>query len=104
MGVPAVATPSCTPPTSVGTSMLDTWLTCQERNPCAYKFKVVDISELVSPNQDVVHYIATALLAAHGDPEMIREEYEILADDAAEVNLDILRNYINSDILPTRDI
>jgi hypothetical protein len=80
--------------------MLHDWLTYQKRIPSAYKFAVADIVESSDPGDELLDYLARELVVAHGSPRMIRTEYEILLEDAEEAELDILRKYIEEEVLP----
>jgi len=83
--------------------MLYKWLTYQERNPSNYKFAVLDVVESSNPDDEILDYLAHELVLAHGSPRMIKTEYEILLEDAEEVKLDILKTYIEEEILPAKD-
>ena len=83
--------------------MLCKWLTCQERNLSNYKFAVLDIAESSTPDDEVLDWLAHELVLAHGSPRMIKAEYEILLEDAEKVGLDILKKYIEEEVLPARD-
>lgn len=83
--------------------MLCKWLTCKEPNLSNYKFVLSDIAELSNPGEEVLDYLARELVLAHGSPQMIKAEYEILLEDAQEAGLDILKKYIEEEVLPARD-
>ena len=61
--------------------MLNTWLVRQLRKPSIYKFPVYDITELVSPDSEILDYLALALLFAHGNPYHIKDQYLLLSSE-----------------------
>lgn len=83
--------------------MLNKWLTRDESSASNYKFAVTYVRELCKPDHDILHHLARELLLAHGSPRMIRDEYVILLKDAEEVGLDILKDYVEREVLPARD-
>lgn len=80
--------------------MLNNWLLQQVRQSSAYKFPVIDVTELDKPNDSIMKYLALALLLAHGNPEQIRDQYSILLKDAEDNSLRILKTYLENRILP----
>jgi hypothetical protein len=84
--------------------MLQEWLTLKEREQAPYQFRVVDFSELDPAGEDIALFLGHQLLLAHSDREKIREDYQILIEDIEEVHLDILKEYIHKEILPSRKI
>lgn len=80
--------------------MLSKWLTKQDRYPAIYKFPVVDVTELDIPSDEIRDYLALALLLAHGNPQQIRDEYNLLLKDAEDNSLNILKKYLEDNILP----
>ncbi|PLS80217.1 MAG: hypothetical protein CYG59_09175 [Chloroflexi bacterium] len=83
--------------------MLSSWLARETRNPSPYKFAVEDIGEHTEPDDTLKHYVAQKLLLAHANPEMLRRELQILADDAANMQLFVIREYIEQQVLPDKD-
>jgi hypothetical protein len=83
--------------------MLRRWLTCQERNPSGRKCAVIDVTELIGPDDEILDHLARELVVAHGSPRMIKAELEMLLEDAEEVKLDILREYIEKEVLPDEE-
>lgn len=84
--------------------MLKTWLNHTQRPNSQYKFRVHDFSETLPPNDNIINYLGNELLIAHGNPTRICAEYKMLADDAKELNLTILKNYVDNTILPSSAI
>lgn len=82
--------------------MLGQWLVFQERKSSNYQFGVVDITEVCAANGAIMDHLALQLVLSHGVPQMIRQEYEILCEDASELGLDILKRYIEEEILPQK--
>lgn len=82
--------------------MLSKWLTYQKRHPLIYKFPVIDVTELIVPNDEVIDYLALALLLAHGNPQKIKDQYEKLLRDAEDTQLDILRKYLEGRVFPDK--
>ena len=80
--------------------MIPNWLNRQERNPSPYRFDVVDTGESLQPDETIINYLAQQLVLAHACPEMIRTEYEVLSQDAEDVGLQRLKQYIEDEILP----
>ncbi|GHO65547.1 hypothetical protein KSC_044390 [Ktedonobacter sp. SOSP1-52] len=80
--------------------MLNKWLQQQIKMLSAYKFPVVDITEIVLPDDEVINYLTLALLLAHGNPYLIRDQYNLLLKDAEDNSLDILKNYLEQHIFP----
>jgi hypothetical protein len=79
--------------------MLDKWLIQQVRHPQVYKFPVTNITELSTPDECMLDYLALALLLAHGDPQQIRDDYKLLLKDAEDNSLSILTKYLDAHIL-----
>ncbi len=69
--------------------MLNKWLMQQVRQPSIYKFPVLDVTELIAPNEEMLDYLALALLLAHGNPQQIRDHYQLLLEDAEDNALHI---------------
>src|SRR5437660_903991 len=76
--------------------MLSNWLIQQVKHLPTNKFPVIDVTELVPPDEGVMNSLALALLLAHGNPQQIRDQYEILLKDADENNLSILKKYLTA--------
>lgn len=88
--------------------MLTNWLTLNRRTPSSFRFGVIDITETTrpdvsDPNDEIINYLANRLLLAHGDPEMIKGECQILLKDAETLDLDVIKKYVEEEVLPTRD-
>lgn len=94
--------------------MLNNWLSNSTREPCPYKFGVRDITECSSPNlsdpeDTILNHLSYHLLMAHGDPEKIKGDCKILLEDLEELKFDklksyvedIIKNYVNNEILPS---
>lgn len=87
--------------------MLDGWLSSSIRAPCSYQFAVQDITEkikpdLTDPNDPLLDDFAKHLLAAHANPNMIREECKILLGDLEDLDLTIIKSYVES-LLPAHE-
>jgi hypothetical protein len=80
--------------------MLKKWLIQKKRQPLIYKFPVTDITELCIPQDGILDYLALAVLAAHGDPQQIRDDYKLLIEDAEDNSLTKLKGYLESHVLP----
>jgi hypothetical protein len=88
----------------LGGNMLSEWLNYERRNPPHYKFDVVDITEKTTPpSEQTVGCLSRELLEAIGSPKMIRAELEILMEDDAEIGLDVVKEYLEKDVLPDID-
>jgi len=81
--------------------MLSDWLLRQVRNPLLYKFPVVDITEIVTPDDRIKDHLALALLLAHGNPQQITDEYNLLLEDAEDNSLDLLKKYLENHVFPS---
>src|SRR5947209_2509525 len=79
-------------------SMLNKWLIQQKRQPLIYKFPVTDITELCIPEDGILDYLALTILAAHGDPQQIRDDYKLLLKDAEDNALHKLKGYLESHV------
>lgn len=84
--------------------MLNTWLIQQKRQPLLYKFPVTDITEVCIPEECILDYLALAVLAAHGDPQQMRDNYQLLLKDAEDSSLKILQKYLEDHIFPDNSI
>jgi len=84
--------------------MLSKWLTQQVRQPSLYKFPVIDITELVAPDEFILDYLALALLLAYGNPQQIRDQYNLLLKDAEDNSLIILKKYLEGHVFPDKKI
>lgn len=86
--------------------MLRNWLSYDKRWPCPYtKFSLADITELKSidvdcPDNETVLYLGHLLVCAHGDPQLISDDLNMLLEDTANIGLSIIKEYIESRILP----
>src|SRR6266700_6502557 len=80
--------------------MLNKWLNQQKRHPPVYKFPVTDITELGLPDEQVLDYLALALLLAHANPQQIRDQYKLLHKDAEDNSLSILKKYLEGRFFP----
>ncbi|MFN5514428.1 MAG: hypothetical protein ACK5CA_06705 [Cyanobacteriota bacterium] len=85
--------------------LLNSWFNVDKRDPCSYKFVVEDITEINQPNladpdDPILDGFANSLLTAHADPVMIREECNILLEDLDNLNLYIIKKYIEEQVLP----
>jgi hypothetical protein len=80
--------------------MLSNWLIQQVRHPSVYKFPVVDVTEIVAPDSEIRDYLALALLLAHGNPQQIRDQYNLLIEDAEDNSLNILKKYLEDHVFP----
>lgn len=83
---------------------LKKWLTSSKRIPLVYKFAVVDVEEISIPNDEIFDYLGRELLLAHGSPKKIKKECEKLIRDAGENQLDIIKRYIENQVLPSREL
>ena len=84
--------------------MITKWLNSRTKNPNLYKYGVEYITECLipdisDPNDDIISDLANHLLVAHETPEMIRHECKMLLEDSEELDLDIIKKYVES-ILP----
>jgi hypothetical protein len=80
--------------------MLSNWLNQKVRHPSVYKFPVTNVTELVAPDEGIRDYLALALLLAHGNPQQIRDQYQLLLRDAEDNSLNILKKYLQDRIFP----
>jgi hypothetical protein len=85
-------------------NMIKKWLLYQVRYPTTYKFPVHDVTELIEPGEELLDYLALALLLAHGNPQQIRDQYNILLEDAEDNSLDILKKYLESRVFPAKEV
>jgi hypothetical protein len=83
--------------------MLTEWLNYEQRNPSPYKFGVIDICEIIEFNQDILLYVAKDVIVAHKNPIMIKKELEILLEDANNASVEVIRSYIENEVLPSKE-
>jgi len=83
--------------------MLKNWLTTSPRNPSQYKFPVIDISELKESDDEVAIALGNLILQSHGNPQMIETELLLLLEDITNLNLDVIKEYLEKEILPKRE-
>jgi hypothetical protein len=88
-------------------TLLSGWFSVSIRQPCPYKFEVKETTEKLSPKLDdsedkIINNFSKHLLLAHGDPVMIKHECKILLADLQDLNLSIIKNYIETEILPEK--
>ncbi len=83
--------------------MLSKWLSYQTRNLPGHKFAVVDVSETQSVDDEILAHLGSAIVVAHQSPTMTRAECEILRQDAEELDLETLKQYIEEEVLPAAD-
>lgn len=87
--------------------MLSKWLSHHNHNPCPYrKFTLADISEIRAidvdcSSNDVILYLGHLLIRAYGEPQMIRDDLDMLLEDTSSIGLSIVKDYIESRILPS---
>lgn len=85
--------------------MLSGWFSTNTKQPCKYKFEVKKTTENILPNvedekDEIINKFAYYLLVSHGDPGKIKQDYNILIEDLQTLDLIILRQYVESHILP----
>lgn len=83
--------------------MLKNWLIPTSRTPSPYKFPVIDICEQKRSDDEIALALGNYLLLSHGNPKMIEEEIMLLTEDVAVLNLEILKEYLETEILPKRE-
>ncbi len=83
--------------------MLSDWLIQQVRYPPVYKFPVTQVTELVAPGEEVMDYLALALLLAHGNPQQMRDQYQLRLKDAEDNALNILKKYLEDRVFPSEN-
>lgn len=83
--------------------MLDSWLKYEERGNVEYKFEVMAATEKLKPDDLIINYLARQLILAHQSPEMLKVEYQLLVEDTEDVDLLILKQYVEEEILPSTD-
>jgi len=69
----------------------------------AYKFPVIDVIEGVEITEDILDYLAREIVLAHGSPTMIKHECRRLIADVKNVKLNVVKDYIEQEILPSID-
>lgn len=82
--------------------MLKNWLLPKPRIPSPYKFSVVDIYEQKKADDQTASTLGNYLLLSHGNPKMIEEEIKLLVEDTTILNLNILKEYLEKEILPKK--
>src|SRR6266566_769299 len=80
--------------------MLNNWLTQQTRQTSVYKFPVTDVTELVAPSEEMMDYLALALILAYINPEQIQDQYNLFLQDAEDNSLQILKKYLEDHVFP----
>ena len=85
-------------------SYLKKWLISNKRAPSNYKFSVVDVIESSNSDHETFDYLGRELLLAHGSPKMIEKECEKLIRDAEENHLDVIKKYVEKEILPSKKL
>src|SRR5437763_15290690 len=83
--------------------MLSNWLIQQIIYPAVYKFPVIQVTELVAPGEEVKDYLSLALLLAHGNPQQIRDQYQLRLKDAEDNALNILKKYLEDRVFPSEN-
>lgn len=82
--------------------MLKHWLLPTLRTPSPYKFPVIDVCEQKKGDEEIALALGNYLLLSYGNPKMIEEEVMLLMEDTATLNLDILKEYLEKEILPKK--
>ncbi len=81
--------------------MLNTCFTYQKRQGSTYqKFDVIDVLEVSNLDDKILHYLAREVVVAYINPELLVDAYRVLAEDAGELKLDILKEFLETKILP----
>ncbi len=61
------------------------------------------VRELAAPGEDVRDYLATALLLKQGNPQQIRDQYQLRLKDAEDNALNILKKFLEDRVFPSED-
>jgi hypothetical protein len=79
--------------------MINTWLKAQIRKG-GYSFSVIDITEEVVITDDILNALAKQLITASSSPVMIKRECRKLIEDSSRLKLDVIREYVEKEVLP----
>jgi hypothetical protein len=83
--------------------MLKNWLLPTTRTPSPYKFSVIDFYEQEKNDDETALALGNYLLLSHGNPKMIEAEITLLAEDLGVLNLDVIKAYLEKEILPKKE-
>lgn len=87
----------------LGFPMLRNWLVYQQRENSTYqKFAVVDVIEKSELDDQILDHLAHDIVLAHIEPELLADAYRELAQDVSELNLDLLKEFLETKILPNK--
>jgi hypothetical protein len=83
--------------------MISSWITCKGLVSDRYQFPVRSFGVSYSPPQEVISDLANELVSAHSNPQMVKDELNILSKAAGQLDLDIIKAYVEDEILPSKD-
>jgi len=83
--------------------MISNWLTCSNCIENVYPFTAKFFDEAHEPSDDIQSNISSNLAAAYINPQMAKAELQILLESATNIDLDIIRNYVECEILPDKN-
>lgn len=76
--------------------MITSWLSEKERSISSFKFRVIDISEIKSIENEDLKYLAKELLTAYRDLSFLSKQYK-------NKPIEILIEYLQKDVFPNPD-
>lgn len=74
--------------------MINNWLDYTEQNPSSYTFRIIDVTEKVTPDDDIKEYLGGEILSSYRNLGFLKVQYE----HEPEQNL---REYIKNYAIPT---
>jgi hypothetical protein len=75
---------------------LDRWLT-RLPSPAEYDFVVRRLSENCPPDDDIIGFLSYEILIAHVKPRVLKDDCESLLQDAQDLRLDIIEQYLQEE-------
>lgn len=81
--------------------MLQNYFSYQIRQPAPFtKFNVIDVLESTEADDDFLEYLAHNLVIANVKREFLADAYNTLVGDTQELNLTILKEFLETRVLP----
>ncbi len=78
--------------------VLADWLKSQQRDTNPFKFRVVDISEEISPTSETINLLSEEYMVANISPKVLKMALGKLKDDCGELNLQEFQKYIKDNL------
>lgn len=83
--------------------MISSWIACTGLIANSHQFLIRNFGVSSSPTHEAISEISAELVRAHSSPQMVRNELKYLCAAADHAQLDIVRDYVENEILPNKE-